>query len=48
MLGTMYRDKDGVSSAAVFAEMAAELYAKGSSVRVGGDQLPLEIQSIDT
>ena len=32
MLGPMYRDKDGVSAAAVFAEMAAELYAKGSSV----------------
>ena len=34
MLGAMYRDKDGVSAAAVFAEMAADLYSKGSSVRM--------------
>ena len=33
MLGPMYRDKDGVSAAAVFAEMAADLYAKGATVR---------------
>jgi len=32
MAGGMYRDKDGVSAAAVFAEMAAELYAQGTSV----------------
>ena len=32
MLGPMFRDKDGVSAAAVFAEMAAELYESGSSV----------------
>ena len=32
MLGPMYRDKDGVSTAAVFAELAADLYSKGSSV----------------
>jgi hypothetical protein len=32
MLGPMYRDKDGVSAAAVFAEMATDLYSKGSSV----------------
>ena len=35
MLGPMYRDKDGVSAAAVFAEMAANLYAKGATVRRG-------------
>ena len=32
MLGPMFRDKDGVSAAAVFAEMAAELNESGSSV----------------
>lgn len=32
MLGGMYKDKDGVSAAAVFAEMSADLYAHGTSL----------------
>ncbi len=32
MFGAMFRDKDGVAGAAVFAEMAADLYARGETV----------------
>eukprot|EP00798_Chlamydomonas_sp_ICE-L_P020798 gene20797-27631_t len=33
MFGDMFKDKDGVAAAAVFAEMAAHLYSSGSSVQ---------------
>lgn len=32
MPGPMYRDKDGVSSAAAFCEMAGQVYRRGSSL----------------
>ncbi|GAX75901.1 hypothetical protein CEUSTIGMA_g3344.t1 [Chlamydomonas eustigma] len=32
MLGAMFKDKDGVAAAAVFAELAASLYAEGKTV----------------
>lgn len=33
MIGPMFRDKDGIAAAAVMGELAAEAYARGSSVR---------------
>ena len=37
--GDLVNDKDGVCAAAVFAEMAVQAYAKGSSVGKHMDQL---------
>lgn len=33
MPGPMYRDKDGIASAAAFCEMAADLYARGATLQ---------------
>jgi phosphomannomutase len=37
MIGAMFKDKDGVAAAAVFAELAASLYAEGKTVSLFPD-----------